>query len=175
MTTTWIPLLVPADHFEELAALVHRRATEDGIDVSELAVQADIDSPAPTAVTTPDDVATRTLAALEPWDLRDLTRLATSSAVTAQRWARALDVCANHVGEFLTTQQVASESGMSVNEWRDAPRKLPRHLKANYPEGLKWPLAVKDARALGMSEDQVCWAITEEQARRWREVRGEGS
>ena len=111
------------------------------------------------------------LAKLVPWEVSDLRRLATSDAITAMRWARALDVCAEHVGDFLSTKQVAEESGMSVNEWRDAPRKISRHLKAHYPDVPAWPLAVRSGRPLGINDDQVYWAISAEQAKRWRQAR----
>ncbi|WP_248581267.1 hypothetical protein [Nocardioides sp. InS609-2] len=64
---------------------------------------------------------------------------------------------------------------MTVNEWRDAPRKITRHLKANYPNvpldshGLHiWPLLAKGKPG----SQEVHWAMNAEQASSWRKVRG---
>ncbi|WP_182066914.1 hypothetical protein, partial [Curtobacterium sp. ME12] len=72
---------------------------------------------------------------------------------------------------------------LTLNEWRDACRKLTAHLRANY-EGLPkwapepylgediWPLATASGRNLH-EDPQVYFGMTEEQAKRWREVRGQ--
>lgn len=171
--TSWIPLLVPKDDYMELARIVARRieARDESAPLAEMSVSSDLDLQ-PSAGSK-SDIASVTLMALRPWELSDLRRLASSEVPTAQRWARALDVCCDHVEVFLSTQQVATEAGMSINEWRDAPRKMTRHLKAHYPDVPAWPLAVKDGRILGHAGDQVYWAVNKEQANRWRQVRKE--
>lgn len=176
MTTSWIPLLVPREDYLELAGLIADRLDARGEPESLAefaAVTSVVESPADRA--TDQDVKKATLDSLHLWDLADLRRLATSTFATAQRWARAMDVCSRHVNKFLSTQDVAAESGMTVNEWRDAPRKLPRHLAAHYPNVLhdKWPLAVLSARRLGINDGQVYWAINDEQAQRWLQIREE--
>jgi hypothetical protein len=90
------------------------------------------------------------------------------------RWARAMDVASEHPEEFLSTVQIANASGMSINEWRDAPRKLPQHLTAHFPANIEWPLAAVGGRELG-KDDQVYWGITAEQAQRWLQVRAQAS
>lgn len=164
-------MLVPQEDYLELAQILANRAETRGESPSLPDVTTD-----PTGkigIVPAKDVASTTLAALKPWEADDLRRLAKSEFITAVRWARAIDVCCDHVEEFLSTQQIAKETGMSVNEWRDAPRKITRHLKARYPNVPAWPLAVKDGRALGHNDGQVYWAINGEQAARWQLVRGE--
>lgn len=167
MSVNWIPLLVPEQDYVELAELVAKRVSSREVADSDLTVQSDLSSVPPAG-----DPAEAALRKHEPWDVAELRRLASSDIVTAQRWARAIDVCAGHVGQFLSTQQVAAESGMSINEWRDAPRKITRHLASHYPAvNGTWPLVVVSGKQLGHSYDQAYWAITEEQAKRWAEAR----
>ena len=166
----WVPLLVPEEDYVELANLVLERVIERN-EVEALEVIQPVYAPqASQAGVVADDA----LASLMPWSVEDLTRLAHSDAVTAQRWARAMDVCAERVGEYISTQDVAKAAGMTVNEWRDAPRKISRHIASQYPAAPGWPLAVRSGRSLGHVYDQAYWAITEEQARRWREARKGG-
>jgi hypothetical protein len=61
---------------------------------------------------------------------------------------------------------------MGINEWRDAPRKLPQHLTAHFPANIEWPLKAVGGRELG-KDDQVYWGISIEQTRRWKQVRAE--
>lgn len=169
MTDTWIPLLVPQEDYAELAALVlARTATRGGPDWSEVAPSVVRDTR-----NSPD--AVDALARFRSWSVDDLRQLANSSVTTAQRWRRAMDACARHVGEFLSTRQVADATGMSVNEWRDASRKISRHLTANYPGAPGWPLVIQSARQVGESDDQAYWAITPDQAALWAQARAEQS
>src|SRR5450830_888767 len=171
-TTSWIPLLVPAQDYLELAGLVAARQSVRGAAGQLPAVGATVDlASAATPSSRFEAAAAEELAKLRPWDIRDLGRLASSDVVTAQRWARALDVCCAHVGAFLSTEQVAQESGMTVNEWRDAPRKMTRHVDRHYPNAPQWPLCAVSGRTLGR-DDQVYWATNAEQAARWAQVRG---
>jgi hypothetical protein len=171
MTTTWIPLLVPEQDYLDLAAVVAKRLSKRGEEPRRLAVVAE-DTPKPT--TPLDEIVASALVEPHPWSDEDLYRLATSDAVTAQRWARAMDVCARveNQGRFLSTREVASQSGMTINEWRDAPRKIKRHLASNYPQvNGHWPLRAKAGRQIGRPDDQVYWAINAEQAARWINAR----
>jgi hypothetical protein len=87
-----------------------------------------------------------------------------------------MDVCCEVAGsgEWLSTSEAAKRAGMTISQWRDAPRKITRHLKAHYPNVPTdergdhiWPL-----RAASMpGSPEVHWAMNVEQARRWREVR----
>lgn len=169
MTAQWMPLLVPAEYYIELATLIQQRQLSSDTEVSELMVTNSVEE-APTSASWPRVVA-EAVARFEAWSVGDLQRLATSGALTAQRWARAMDVCAAEPGRFFSTQEVAESSGMSVNEWRDAPRKISRHLASNYPGVPGWPLVVASGRNLGHAYDQAYWAITELQARRWVEAK----
>ena len=113
------------------------------------------------------------------WSLSNLQRLASSQTATGQRWARALDVCSECPGEYLPTSEVARRSGMEINEWRDAPRKISRHLKAHYPDlptdsagHAYWPL---HAQTVPEHPQEVSWAASSGTARLWKQVRGAGS
>ena len=90
-----------------------------------------VDQPVVTRSASPEE---EQLAAHIPWSVEDLARLAEGRTATTQRWARAMDVLVDAgPGTWLPTSQVARRSGMSINEWRDAPRKISRHLKVRYP------------------------------------------
>ena len=166
----WIPLLVRIEDYAELAGQVAAREAK----------RPDAAGPTPEArVALPETSRTATkteelLAQLKPWSLDALRQiiLTTPTYKTMARWARAMDVASGHPEEFLSTAQIASESGMSINEWRDAPRKLPQHLTAHFPPSIEWPLKPTGGRELG-KDDQVYWGISIEQARRWTQVRAE--
>lgn len=57
-----------------------------------------------------------------------------------------MDAIAAGGANWYTTSEVAEMSGLTVNEWRDAPRKISRHLKAHYQDApvhdgsISWPL-----------------------------------
>lgn len=169
----WVPVLVRLEDYQEVAALVAERE----------AVRSD-DSPIevtepvrlhPSGSSDPHDAQ---LAAWTPWSIEDLRALSHGTSATAKRWTLAMDVCCAVVGtdhHWLSTSEVASRAGMTVNEWRDAPRKITRHLRANYPnvpldnDGHQvWPLLAKSKPG----SQEVHWAMNPEQANRWRQVRG---
>lgn len=109
------------------------------------------------------------------WDLEDLQRLAKGETATTSRWAKALDVCASAPGTYFPTSEIAKRSGMTISEWRDAPRKITRHLRVNYPNvprdsdgNAVWPL---HARSIPENPGEVSWAISSEMARLWLKVR----
>lgn len=169
--TTWIPILVRRQDYAEVAALILELETRRGPGQDLPSVDS---GAAPTI--DPDDVR---LESWTPWPLDQLRAFSQATSLTAQRWTRAMDVCCAAVGTeryWLSTSEVAERAGMTVNEWRDAPRKLTRHLKANYPDlprdpegGPIWPLM-----AMGKpGSPEVHWAMNHEQAKRWREVRGD--
>ncbi|GGF48689.1 hypothetical protein GCM10011519_23390 [Marmoricola endophyticus] len=171
----WIPVLVRAEDYAEVTALVAARESDRRpetwpADPEPLTV-TDLD-PAPASRSSKADDA---LASYPSWPESALRRLAGSDVVTAQRWARAMDVCAAAQPDdpWRTTTQIAELSQMSVTEWRDAPRKISRHLKANYRDlpswrgHLAWPLL-----AWGLSRgSEVSWAMTPATRERWRRVR----
>lgn len=176
--THWTPLLVPEEDYLEFASLVALRLAQrrdrDPADGPEaLRVVAPQVDDSVTATGGPAAVMARALNALRPWSVEDLRRLAKGETVTTQRWAQVLDLCSQRVGEFLSTQDVAAHTGMRVEEWRDAPRKIQRHLDRHYPNVPGWPLAAVSGRKLGHTYDQAYWAINDEQASRWMTVRGE--
>lgn len=174
MSVTWIPLLVPEPDYVELAQRVAELARERGDDAPASPVDIRL-TPAGGVPrqASPDDVSSKALAELTPWSIDDLRRLARGETLTTQRWTKALDVCSQRVGEFISTEEIAANSEMRVEEWRDAPRKIQRHLDRHYPDVEGWPLAAVSGRSLGHSYDQVYWAITAEQAQRWKEAREE--
>ena len=70
---------------------------------------------------------------------------------------------------------------LTVNEWRDACRKIGTHLRANYEDVPRWerepyrgqpmwPLVSVSGRELKV-KDQLYVAITRDQAARWVKVR----
>ena len=164
----WIPLLVRIDDYAELAAQVAAREAN----------RPDEAAPIPdtrVALVQTTEAMTKAeelLAQLKPWSLDELRQIIVTRSTykTMARWYLAMDVASRHPEEFLSTAQIASESGMSLNEWRDAPRKLPQHLTAHFPANIEWPLAAVGGRELGR-DDQVYWGITIEQAKRWKQVR----
>ncbi len=174
MKNTWIPLLVRAADYNEFAAMV----------VDREASANEEEWPVPPALEVVDsglrqaqersskyqNIVNAELSKLLPWEVADLERLAGSEYKTAQRWALALDVCTTHPGELLSTERVCAESGMTIRQWRDAPKKLPQHLKHHYPDVPGWPLVGVWGKAIG-GEGQVFWGITREQADRWTAVR----
>lgn len=174
MKDQWIPILVRLEDYDEMAAWVARREEERG---------AEGGTPLLAAVGMGGQKGDRASSAADDW-LRGypswpeeaLERLAESEAVTAQRWVRALDVCAASEKDWLTTSEVAYRAGMPINEWRDAPRKIPRHLRTHYPDlpespagGLAWPLVAHGMPGSG----EISWAMTETTRQRWRTVRGQ--
>lgn len=174
MTSAWIPVLVPEEHHTELVTMIATRLEELGVDAS-VADSIEIRLAAPTtrgAVATTDTSAgDRALAAHVAWDVKSLRLLLANSTATARRWVKVLDVCAAEPDEWISTQDIADRSGLSINEWRDACRKMASHQRKNYPDEAGWPLANIMGRHLGHSYDQLYVAITTEQAGRWNEAK----
>lgn len=167
----WVPILVRLEDFAEIATLVADRElgrddSECEVDSAECSTKVMVSSEAAQQI--PD----------MSWSIEDLQALAKGASETAKRWALAMDACcevASSDNPWLSTSEVAARSGMSINEWRDAPRKITRHLKANFPnvptdsDGQQaWPL-----RGEGKPGSQeIHWSMSVEQAKRWRQVRG---
>lgn len=174
MDDRWIPVLVRIEDYEEVAAWVAAR--EDSRDGKAAALgSTSVTGTGRAGGETPAG-APQVLNEYPAWPTEALQRLANSSFLTAKRWTRAVDVCASAEKTWLTTSEIAERAGMSINEWRDAPRKLPRHLKKHYstlpasPDGgLAWPLVAWGVPGSG----EVSWAIPPTTKERWLEVRGE--
>lgn len=171
---TWIPVLVRTEHYQAVARVIeqleadHPEESGSGIliDAGDLRTVVSANPPHPSG-----------LESRPSWNPRDLARLAAGSTVTTQRWSLAMDVCAENPGTFFPTSEIADRSGMTVVEWRDAPRKISRHLKIHFPDVPKdssghalWPLLAKTQPE---NPGEVSWAITNEMASLWREVRGQ--
>lgn len=176
----WVPVLVRLEDYADITSLVAEREAGRRRDSSEDAVSVEVDRqthtpPRPTSISDPH---AEQLAAWVPWEIEDLRQLAAGTSQTAQRWTKAMDVCcevADTDAPWLGTSEVAARSGMTISEWRDAPRKMTRHLKANYPDvpvdsrgNQIWPLLAKSKAG----SNELHWAMNTEQARRWRTVRG---
>lgn len=161
--TSWIPLLVRQEDYTEFATQVASREAgrEDSVVIASVTSGA-------VGATDGGTKEAELLATLKPWSTEALRQLGESSAefATAERWGKALDVMCHHVGEFISSAQLAAEAGMPINHWRDAPRKLPSHLAKHYEPSIEWPLKAVGGRDL-KKDDQVYWGITAEQARRW--------
>ena len=168
--TSWIPLLVRQEDYTEFARQVALREVgrEDSVVPSVTS--------GPVAASASATREAELLATLRTWSFDALRQLAESSATfaTAERWGKAMDVMCNHVGEFISSAQLAAEAGMPINHWRDAPRKLPSHLAKHYEHDIEWPLKAVGGRDL-KKDDQVYWGITAEQAQRWLQVRAQAA
>ena len=168
--SNWIPLLVRQEDFAEFAARVAEREVgrEDPVVLPSVAL-------ASVTSTVGGAKESELLATLETWSVEALRQLAESGGTfaTADRWGRAMDVMCRHVGVFLSSAELAEEAEMSINQWRDAPRKLPSHLAKHYEQGIGWPLKGVGGREL-KRDDQIYWGITSEQAQRWLQVRAQG-
>lgn len=170
--THWIPLLVRTEDFNEFAAMVVEREADRGDDDSTVFASS---PPQPQVEAEERDDLATLLAAYPSWTEDALRRLSAGTALTAQRWTRALDVvAASDEQTWFTTSEIAEKSGMAINEWRDAPRKLPQHLKANYPDAprhadgsIAWPLLAKS-----ITSAEVSWAMTPGTKVLWRRIRG---
>lgn len=168
----WIPVLVRLEDLEAITRLIgelESSRTEYDVDQSIEFVESHSDAGA-TATDRPAELASRV-----SWTSEDLQRLAKGETATTARWARALDVCASSPETYLPTSEIAKRSGMTIAEWRDAPRKITRHLKANYPNVPRdekgdavWPLR---AKSVPENPGEVSWAITSDMARLWKQVR----
>ena len=172
MMSKWIPLLVRIEDYSELASQVAAREAKRPDEAGPTPEPRVALGETPRAATKAEEL----LARLKPWSLGELRQIIDTAPTykTMARWARAMDVASEHPEEFLSTAQIANVSGMSINEWRDAPRKLPQHLTAHFPADIEWPLAAVGGRELG-KDDQVYWGATVEQAQRWLQVRAQAS
>ena len=174
----YMPVLVRLEDVERVTRLLReleesRPADEDpAVDLTRPRAA----SPAQTSATVGVDTARPPeLVDVPTWSVEDLRRLAEGTTATTRRWTLALDVCAAEPETYLQTSEIARRSGMSVAEWRDAPRKITRHMRANYPDVPKdengdaiWPL---HAKTLPEHRNEVSWAITQEMAELWKQVR----
>ncbi|WIE80872.1 hypothetical protein [Curtobacterium sp. MCSS17_016] len=175
--TEWVLVPVPTDDREAVVEMVSKNQKARG----------ERSWPAPGEITTGnvigDIVWQGVLEETLPWPAAALAQLADGRSLTAQRWTVAMDFCAKYPGERFATSDIVEKTDLALNEWRDACRKLTAHLRANY-NGLPkwnrepylgddiWPLATASGRNLHQ-DPQVYFGMTEEQAKRWREVRGE--
>ena len=168
----WVPLLVRIEDYSELASQVAAREAKRPHESAWTPETRVALGETPRAATKAEELLTR----LKPWSVGELRQIIDTAPTykTMARWARAMDVASEHPEEFLSTVQIANAAGMSINEWRDAPRKLPQHLTAHFPANIEWPLAAVGGRELG-KDDQVYWGITAEQAQRWLQVRAQAS
>lgn len=170
--TRWIPVLVRLEDLEAVSRFIggleSSRTDDQGDEVTQLVGSQSV-------AEATSDVGADGLTSRVSWSYEDLERLAKGETATTARWTRALDVCAAVPETFLPTSEIAKRSGMSIAEWRDAPRKITRHLKANYPNVPRdengdayWPL---QAKSVPEYPGEVSWAITSDMARLWKQVR----
>ena len=165
----WIPLLVRAEDYAEFATTVANR--EAGREGGQISVTLGRPTTAAAQVSSPAD---QSLSEYPTWPEAALKKLSTFDSATAQRWTKALDaISSDEKQAWFTTSEVAERAGMSVNEWRDAARKMPRHIKAHFPDvpvtedGPAWPLL-----ANSFTSAEVSWGMTADTRASWREVRG---
>lgn len=165
MLGEWVPVLVRVSDYTAVTQLIAAREAER-------AIQGGGTLPAGDTNATPK--ADPRLAATPAWPEDALRRLATSSSVTAKRWTQAMDAIAVGGADWYSTSEVAEMSGLSVNEWRDAPRKIARHLKAHYQDvpvhdgNIAWPLR---AWSNPDKPGEVSWGMPPVTRERWRKIR----
>lgn len=174
--TNWVLVPVPEQDRDEVIAMVVKNQT----------ARNERPWPSPADISADDlvaDAAWRAAVAEHPaWPKPALVRLAEGTSLTAQRWTIAMDFCAAHPGERFSTDEIVANTDLTLNEWRDACRKITAHLRANYPDipacargqydgaGV-WPLVTVAGRDL-KTDNQLFVGMTPEQASLWLEVRG---
>lgn len=164
----WLPLLVRTQDYGPVTAFIAAREAQRQS-------QSSNHAPVPAQAANEGEVGVLPPAEFDPelklvtWPIDQLRQLADSPYLTAQRWTQAMDVAAPHAGRLISSEHIAALTGMPINDWRDAARKLTGHLKAHYSVP-GWPLLAIGGRHLGL-DDQVYWGISTEQAELWREVR----
>ncbi|MGC5172119.1 hypothetical protein ACLQ2Q_15865 [Microbacterium sp. DT81.1] len=175
MATTWVLLPVPQEDYDELRHMVDFRQQQRG------------ESSAPSA----EELQGKQLAvnaALraafdehKAWPASALARLAASTTATTLRFSQVMDLCSESPGSVFSTEEIAERTGMSVNEWRAACRKIGAHLRKHYPDAPHWdrepyigepmwPLVNISGRRLKV-RDQLYVGVTQEQAKRWKSIR----
>ena len=183
--TSWVPILVPLDRYASYAALVATDAATLDL-ASPTAWQQTVIAASSNSTTHAGNAAElngnraealATLSTLPHFDESGLAAIADGATETAARWTKAMDFCSAHPGDFFTTTEVAEGTGMKVNHWRDAPRKMylvlrkipnaPVWTSGKYAGQPAWPLL-----AWTFSGDvQVSWAMSPETALLWRRLR----
>ena len=181
MATTWMLMAVPAEDYDELRHMVEFRQAQRG------------EQPAPTVEELRSEdlkraaVVRHAFEQHESWPQQALRRLADGSTATTERFSRVMDLCVTIREEspdlpVISTTAIAERTGMTVEEWRAACRKIGAHLEKHYPdvprwtEGASaegrpmWPLVTISGRNLGVY-DQLYVGVTSEQARRWQRIR----
>lgn len=159
----WIPILVRAENYQQVAELVGARELE----------RLGADSSTSTSVS--GDTVDPRLLSWPAWPVEALRQLSEGTTTTAQRWTRAMDAIAVGDESWYPTSAVAAMSGMMLAEWRDAARKITRHLKAQY-DGLPtdtdgnfvWPLRAFTPKG----STEVSWGMPPETKRLWLQIRG---
>lgn len=175
MATEWVLLPVPQEDYAELRQMVEYRQLQRG------------EAPSPSMEELSGDDLTINMVrrvALDrhkAWPVNALQRLSEGATLTAQRWTTVMDLCAQSPEEMFSTEEVSAKTGIPINAWRDACRKVGAHLRKHYPEVPKWehepiagapmwPLVTISGRNLKVP-DQLYVGITAEQANRWTSVR----
>ena len=173
--TNWVLVPVPEADRDDVTALVVKNQQNRG----------ERPWPSPADLSDRDVVADavwRAAMADHPaWPEGALAQLAEGTSKTASRWATAMDFCAVHPGERFSTEEIVANTDLTLNEWRDACRKISAHLRSNF-DGLPkwerdpyagqdvWPMVTIGGRELGV-ENQLFVGMTAEQASRWLDVR----
>jgi hypothetical protein len=183
MTTNWKLLPVPEQDYDELRATVNARQGERGEPSAPPAEQLRADA------LRRDAVVREVLTRQEPWPMEALARLAAGDFITTERFTRVMDLCValrqtQPDFPFISTSEIEDNDGieMTADEWRAACRRLNSHLDQHYSDVPRWPsetewqgrhfwpLANLSGRAIG-KKDELYVGITEEQAKRWKQVR----
>lgn len=161
----WVPVLVRVSDYGAVTQLIAAREAERANHRGAMPQGSEVFA---------ESGADLRLASAPAWPEGALRRLSTSSSVTAQRWTRAMDAIAVGDADWYSTSEVAQMSGLTVNEWRDAPRKIGRHLKAHYHDApvhdgtISWPLVAWSNPA---APGEVSWGMPPVTKDRWRKIR----
>ncbi|MCE0459689.1 hypothetical protein [Curtobacterium flaccumfaciens] len=173
--TNWVLVPVPEQDRDEVTALV----------VKNQRARNERPWPSPEELSAEDLVANAVWRAAltehQAWRTAQLAQLAAGDSLTAQRWIIAIDFCAAHRGQRFSTEEIVANATLTLNEWRDACRKITAHLRANFEDLPKWsrelytgsnfwPLVTVGGREL-KTDNQLFVGVTDEQAERWLSVR----
>lgn len=107
----------------------------------------------------------------QPWSQQDLHRLVTTPGATVQRLRAVMDALANTPDRLVPTGELAERTGLTTAEVRSTWTNLDRVLRRQFGE-VSSPVQKRWGPDVGLPLAQTHYAVSTEQARRWKRVRG---
>lgn len=175
MTTNWVLLPVPeqdSGEFRDIIATRQRDRNEplspetDEIRNREMAIAA----------------VKRAAFERQPrWSGSGYAQLAEGSSKTTARLSEVMQLCADHPETFFSTEDIAEQTSLSIEAWRNACRNIKKRLVAEFPDAPlwesgpyagqpAWPLTAVSGRDLHV-RDQLYVGLAADQAALWNEQR----